>query len=76
MLSIDNYEQDVLAVGYQKKTIKTNTNGIILIICPSNICWGVIIVCPYQIWLKVVFVLKKQNNVSMSFRLDILLTQH
>ena len=57
LLSIDTYEQDLIAVGYQKKKIKTITNGIISIICPCNHSWGIIIVHPYYIWLKVLFVL-------------------
>ena len=73
ILSIDTYKKYMIADGCQKKRNKNKTNGIISIRCPCNHCWGLIIVCPYHIWLKVIFVLKKQNNVLMSFPLDILL---
>ena len=76
ILSIDTYKRDMIAVGNYNRKIKTKKNGIVSIICPCNNCWGLIIVFPYYVWLKVLFGLKKQKNLLMSFQLDIRLTQY
>ena len=54
-LYIDTYEQDMIEFGKENKKIKTQTDGIIVIIFPCNHCWELIIVHPYFIRLKVLF---------------------
>ena len=67
ILSIGTYKQNMIEVGNENKKIKTKTYGIIVFICPCNHCWGIIIVYPYFIWLKVLFGLKKQKKVLTNF---------
>ena len=67
IFSINTYEQYMIAVGNKNKNLKTNTYGIIFIICRCYHCWGQIIIYPYFIWINVLFGLMKKN-VVMSLR--------
>ena len=52
--------------GNENKKLRTKIDRIILRILPCNNCWGIIIVYPYFIWLKVLFGLRKQTIIEFS----------